>query len=245
MIKSLYPTFRHWSEKGSVWIWSDPHFDDPDCHLMSPNWPTPENQIHILRTYIHKNDTSICLGDVGNPEYIREIPGYKVLIMGNHDQSIEKYTPYFDEVYAGPLMIGEKILLSHEPIYGNDWCVNLHGHDHSPWVTGDSHHRNFAANVVGYMPISLGDLIKEGILSPITSIHRITIDNATRKAREKELDLYDMNWIHDDITWCSSECDNASCFRNPVNMRDKRSGRLHSYADFKGTGECPVLSEFY
>ena len=24
-----------------------------------------------------------------------------------------------------------KILLSHEPVYGLPWCLNIHGHDHS------------------------------------------------------------------------------------------------------------------
>ena len=41
----------------------------------------------------------------------------------------------------------------------------------------------------------------------------------------------------DDITWCSSKCKNTDCFRNPVNMRHKTG--LHSWADFKGNGECP------
>lgn len=30
MINSLYPKFRHWSEKGSIYLYSDPHFDDED-----------------------------------------------------------------------------------------------------------------------------------------------------------------------------------------------------------------------
>ena len=238
MIKSLYPTFQRWSEKGSVWLWSDPHFDDPDCKYMSPNWPTPEEHLQLLKKDIHKNDTSICLGDVGNPEYVKEIPGYKVLIMGNHDQSVEKYAPYFDEIYTGPVMIAEKIILSHEPV-DVPWAINLHGHDHSPLNTGDSHHINFAANVVGYVPISLGKLIKDGIMSRVTSIHRITIDKAAKK--KVSSDIFDMDWIHDDITWCSSDCDNRLCFRHPSNMRNK-SG-VHSYADFKDEGECPLESQ--
>lgn len=241
MIKSLYPSYQYWSQNGSVWIISDTHFNDPDCNFMSPNWPTPRKHIEIIKHYVHKNDTLIHLGDVGDPEWIKEIPGYKVLVLGNHDQSVSKYKDYFNEIYTGPLMIGEKILLSHEPIYGNDWCVNLHGHDHSPLNTGDSHHKNFAANVVGYIPISLGNLIKNGILSPITGIHRITIDNAIKKKKEKEIDIYDMNWVHDDITWCNSECRNTNCYRNLANRQSKE--RVFTVSDFKGTGECPIESE--
>lgn len=37
----------------------------------------------------------------------------------------------FDETYSGPVIIGEKLILSHEPIENCDWCMNIHGHDHS------------------------------------------------------------------------------------------------------------------
>ena len=98
MIKSLYPTFQRWSEKGSVWIISDTHFADPDSKLMSKNWPTPSEYIALLRQYVHKNDTVIHLGDVGDPKYMDDLPGYKVLIMGNHDSSASKLREHFDEV---------------------------------------------------------------------------------------------------------------------------------------------------
>ena len=89
----------------------------------------------------------------------------------------------FDEIYDDPLLIAEKILLSHEPVYGLPWCLNIHGHDHSnieSYKEGCKH-LNLAANVCDYTPVSLGKLIKGGILSDITSIHRITIDRATEK----------------------------------------------------------------
>ena len=54
----------------------------------------------------------------------------KVLILGNHDAK-GAYKNYFDEIYTGPLFIAEKILLSHEPVYGLPWCLNIHGHDHN------------------------------------------------------------------------------------------------------------------
>lgn len=38
MIPTLYEPFRHWSEKGSVYILSDLHFDDADCKFMSLDW---------------------------------------------------------------------------------------------------------------------------------------------------------------------------------------------------------------
>ena len=42
-----------------------------------------------------------------------------------------------------------------------------------------------AANVCGYTPVSLGKLIKDGILSDIDSIHRKTIDRASERKQRK------------------------------------------------------------
>lgn len=90
MIKTLYPIFQKWSEKGSVYIMSDTHFGDSDCKLMNPDWPVPEEYIKKINN-ISKNDTIIHLGDVGNPKWIAQIKGYKVLIMGNHDKGRSNY----------------------------------------------------------------------------------------------------------------------------------------------------------
>ena len=130
MIKTLYPIFQHWSEKGSVYIISDTHFDDEDRKFMGYDI-SEQDQIDVLKKYCHKNDTLIHLGDVGNPEYMNQLKCYKVLIMGNHDQSVKKFKPYFNEIYPGPLMISEKIILSHEPLKNTTFALNIHGHDHN------------------------------------------------------------------------------------------------------------------
>ena len=183
MISTLYEPFRHWSENGSVYILSDTHFDDDDCKLMDPNWIDPAEQVRILNSVIMKNDTFVCLGDVGKPEYVKQLRvRKKILLLGNHDRRGE-YTGMFDEIYAGPLFIADKILLSHEPVYGLPWCLNIHGHDHSnkELYKEGCKHLNLAANVCGYTPVNLGKLIKDGILSDIDSIHRLTIDHAIEK----------------------------------------------------------------
>ena len=191
MIESLYDSFKWWSEKGSVWIISDTHFEDSDSKLMDPNWINPEEQIKILNKYVHKNDTLIHLGDVGNPEWMKYIKGYKVLLMGNHDEGKTNFIPYFNEVYEGCLFIGKKLLLSHEPVIV-DYALNIHGHDHSGKAYPheeypDYHHINLAANIIDYTPVSLKDIIKNVGMSKIKSIHRKTIDKATEKKKEKEL----------------------------------------------------------
>lgn len=91
----------------------------------------------------------------------------------------------FDEVYTGPVMISEKLLLSHEPINMIPWAFNIHGHDHSRDVKNNLNHFNVCADVIGYEPINFNKWMKEGHLAPIVSIHRDTIDNATARAKKR------------------------------------------------------------
>ena len=183
MIKALYQPFQHWSDGGSVYILSDTHFADSDCKLMDPGWVSPEEQVEIINKTVAKGDTFVCLGDVGDPDYVRMIKARKkILLLGNHDRRI-LYKDLFDEIYTGPLFISDKILLSHEPVYGLTWCLNIHGHDHNnmeAYMDGCKH-LNLAANVCGYTPVNLGKLINGGILSDIDSIHRTTIDRAVER----------------------------------------------------------------
>lgn len=101
MIDCLYPCFKHWSDGGSIYIISDTHFDDSDCKLMDPNWPTAQEQIKILKKYIHKADTLIVLGDIGDPIYMAQLKCHKVLIKGNHDKGNTNYTAFLTRFMTG------------------------------------------------------------------------------------------------------------------------------------------------
>ena len=186
MLQTLYPIFRdRWSATGSVYLISDTHFLDPDCLLMDKHWISPEEHLNIIRQTAHKNDTLIHLGDVGDVSVLEQIPKHKrpymVLIMGNHDESASRFTSVFDEIYTGPLLIANKLLLSHEPIPGITWAYNIHGHDHDPAHTGDRFHRNLASNVVHWQMTNLKDVIQTGCLKQIKSLHRSTIDKASKQ----------------------------------------------------------------
>lgn len=230
MIAGLYEPFQRWAENGTVWLYSDPHFNDPDL----PRAITAEEQIKNINSKVGKNDTLIILGDVGDVNCVRRLRGHKVLIMGNHDQGRTNYecrnfytdlhvsefptradaqkhldclysgykheiylknygtikhdlwlclshNLLFNEIYEGPLMISEKIILSHEPI-DVPWAFNFHGHDHScPSKPG---HFNCCAEMINYTPVNLNQLIKQGIVASTPSIHRITINEATKRARK-------------------------------------------------------------
>ena len=171
MIKGLYKPFEHWGEN-TCWIISDTHFDDPDLIHPYPDRPTAADQVKLINSKVGKNDTLIILGDVGNVEWVRQLRGYKILVIGNHDAGASNYQKHiwtkkfdkreyqkhealdemkriypdcsytitdgfdfssclgyweiyadnclFDLVFTGPVLIGEKLILSHEPIENCD-----------------------------------------------------------------------------------------------------------------------------
>ena len=80
----------------------------------------------------------------------------------------------FDEIYSGPLIIGKKIILSHEKLNNIDWAFNIHGHIHDPHIPNDSNHFNVCGDARrNYEPINLHSLIKSGIMKEVEDIHTL------------------------------------------------------------------------
>ena len=179
-IQGLYKIFDHWHAEGTLFIFSDPHFGDSDLEMGIRNRPSPAEIVQRINAKCGRKDTLICLGDVGDVEYVKMLRAKrKILICGNHDAGHTNYerqvitqqffksqytkqqvldltkdlfpnckysidesdeivweitadNMLFDEVYEGPLMIAEKIILSHEPIVNcPPWMFNIHGHVHT------------------------------------------------------------------------------------------------------------------
>lgn len=185
MIKGLYRCFDHWHQNGAVWLMGDTHFGDEDLARYLRR-PSDEEIVQKINCCVGKKDTFVLLGDVGDPYWVKEIRGYKILIKGNHDLGASVYEPYFDEVYAGPLTIGERLILSHEPV-DVDWAANIHGHLHNCFSTGRPGQLNLCSDVVDYTPQNLNMIIKNGLLHDIPSIHRTTIDEATKRKQRKQV----------------------------------------------------------
>lgn len=229
-IAGLYKIFNHWHEQGTLWIYSDPHFNDPDLK-KGIDRPSADELVQKINSKVGRKDTIIILGDICDIEYVKKIRGYKVLIMGNHDAGRTNYerqvitqlfskdlytkeqvldlmkTMYpncrysieerkqldsffeasadnmlFDEVYEGPLMIGEKLILSHEPV-DVPWAFNIHGHDHVGHKR--KNHMNVCADVIGYVPVNMNQFMKSGAMAHVETIHRDTIDKATERKRKR------------------------------------------------------------
>jgi calcineurin-like phosphoesterase family protein len=180
MIKGIYDCFKHWYHGGSIWFYSDPHFADEEMTALRKNYIGDEEQVRSINSKIGKNDTLIILGDIGNPEFLKQIRGYKVLILGNHDKGASVYAPYVNEVYEGALTISDKIILTHEPV-DVPFMFNIHGHDHSNWHGKDKMHFNMCAEAINYTPVSFSQMIKSGTFKDVPNIHRLVIDKAIRK----------------------------------------------------------------
>ena len=125
-------------------------------------------------------------------EMQRIYPDCRYIISEEYNFENEKYVwvvkadnMLFDEVYEGPIMIGEKLILSHEPIKNCPWVFNLHGHIHDKRAKNDKYHFNCCLNAINYEPINFNKWMKEGHLAPVESLHRGTIDYATNRAKKR------------------------------------------------------------
>lgn len=185
MIAGLYDIFAHWHKQGTVWIYSDTHFNDKELGEGVAARPSAEEHLKLINSKVGKKDTLILLGDVGDIEIARRLKGYKILIAGNHDAGMSNYKDVFDEVYAGALIVGEKLILSHEPV-DVPWAFNIHGHVHSGEPMSDNQHFNVCGEARKcYEPVNLNQFMKAGFMAKIQTIHRDTIDKATKRARKR------------------------------------------------------------
>lgn len=185
MIQGLYDIFAHWHKQGTVWIYSDTHFNDKELGEGVAARPSAEEHLKLINSKVGKKDTLILLGDVGDIEIARRLKGYKILIAGNHDAGMSNYKDVFDEVYAGALIVGEKLILSHEPV-DVPWAFNIHGHVHSGEPMSDNQHFNVCGEARKcYEPVNLNQFMKAGFMAKVQTIHRDTIDKATKRARKR------------------------------------------------------------
>ena len=229
-IQGLYKIFDHWHQEGTLWIFSDPHFGDDDLTTGIRNRPSPAEIVQRINAKCGRKDTLICLGDVGDVEYVKLLRAKrKILICGNHDAGRTNYerqvitqqffknqytkeqvldltkalfpncrysidesdeivweitadNMLFDEVYEGPMMIAEKLILSHEPV-DVPWAYNIHGHDHQGHKR--KNHTNVCVDVTGYQPINMNQWMKSGAMAHVETIHRDTIDKATVRKQKR------------------------------------------------------------
>jgi calcineurin-like phosphoesterase family protein len=121
---------------------------------------------------VRNGDTIINLGDVSlklSKGYlatvIHRLPGYKILVMGNHDRKkpVRWWLDVgFNEVYPHPVVYEGKYILSHAVIdmFKGTGFINIHGHIHNN-ESGVANCVNVSVEKTGYKPVLLERLVSE------------------------------------------------------------------------------------
>lgn len=187
-LPQLYDVFRErWEPYSDIYLVSDTHFNDKELYVGTKRIERKDSDeyVKLINSKVGKKSILIHLGDVGDLEVMKKVRGYKVLIMGNHDTGATKYKEVFNEVYTGPIQIGEKLILSHEPLECS-WAFNIHGHIHSFTHKDDARHMCICPEVTRqFEPVNFNQLMKSGFMSKIQTIHKDTIDKATKRSRKR------------------------------------------------------------
>lgn len=119
-----------------------------------------------------------------------EYPDYYITTVDEDEASpfafwrVEMDNKLFDYIFEGPVLLGEKLILSHEPLMGIPWAMNIHGHDHAG-ATHDPYHRNICLDAEGYELCHLITELKSGLLAHIKSSKRCVIDRATERKKKR------------------------------------------------------------
>lgn len=155
----------------NVWVWSDVHFGHKNIIKYSDR-PFPdvetmdERLIENFNKYVHPNDVSIWVGDVGfyrpdlTKQLVRRCNGHKILVVGNHDMVKKRFPDIgFHEsylLYHMPLPEVD-LVFTHYPMTNLPKpIVNIHGHLHinSERIDSDQH-INVCCEFYDYRPLNL------------------------------------------------------------------------------------------
>lgn len=161
----------------NTYIWSDTHLGHTNIirYCNRPFMDTELMDKTILRNWretVKGEDTIIHLGDVcfkwsreRLQNVLANLPGHKILVMGNHDRShsIEWWREVgFHEVYPHPIIYRKWYILSHEEVFLNDKMpyINIHGHHHQHKFA-DACYRNVSVEQTNYLPVLFDSLLLE------------------------------------------------------------------------------------
>lgn len=129
---------------GDIYFGSDWHFSRfrKSTRSMKYDYVRSKDILHKYSKMIKDDDIFIYLGDlsyIGKKntrkineclEHIRQLPGKKIMIKGNHDESSDKnYRKLGFKLVTNTLRV-DNVIFTHIPhdIYGNE--INIHGHLH-------------------------------------------------------------------------------------------------------------------
>lgn len=162
-----------------IYFISDMHFGHSNI-IKYENRPfknIKEMDANIIKNWnsvVKKDDKVFVLGDVSfynkekTAEIIYSLNGYKVLVLGNHDNERSLHwwkSVGFDEVIKYSIIYNDFYILSHEPMYLNENMpyMNIHGHIHNLKYESKQFF-NVSVECIDYTPISF-EKIKDVVVS--------------------------------------------------------------------------------
>lgn len=159
----------------NYWVISDTHFDHDNILIIGSRPLNCDEMVLKNMERIRPNDVLIHLGDLclGRDQIWSERMSTfgikRWLVRGNHDNwSVGKYLKYGWDFVSDAIVLesfGYKILLSHKPIVGNWFDVNIHGHlhrgIHREAMLKDGKHFLFSLENLGYKPVSLEKILNQ------------------------------------------------------------------------------------
>lgn len=157
-----------------IWLISDAHLEHPAIvkfrDLITSVDDNTEQIVHHWRALVHKDDTVLCLGDMAwdrrGLAILKELPGRKVLIPGNHEYqtgvTIQDLVETYDRVRGGLVNYPGGFWLQHCPMHPDElWGkINIHGHMHRNAIQ-DARYVNVNVDFTGMKPVLFDD-IKSG-----------------------------------------------------------------------------------
>lgn len=153
-----------------IFFIADTHFSDTNILIYERNnfnniLEMNETIINNWNKIVSQTDVVYHLGDVGKPyNYFHHLNGTKILIKGNHDTlpNQDYIRQGFDEVIDYPIILEDFWILSHKPMYVNQYMpyVNIFGHVHNNPIYNKYSHKHFCVCVerINYTPISFGTI---------------------------------------------------------------------------------------
>lgn len=169
------PPIVHEEPDESTWIWSDLHLGhDFSIGVFSRPFDSARSADKAMHRAwsgcAAEGDTTLCLGDVTvdgclNAHHVvrwRQVPGSKVLVLGNHDVDPINEVKLLD-IRRTTLALAAPgdppLLLTHVPlIQVPHGAVNVHGHIHDKPAPTPNRHINVSVEQLGYTPANLKDV---------------------------------------------------------------------------------------
>ena len=160
-----------------IWVWSDHHFGHRNIIRFSdrPFNDLDEMREHMVLNYqenVRPEDICIFVGDIAflpddeANKILRRMPGYKILVIGNHDWNKKKVKKLdFDETHLIKHIWkdGMDFVFTHYPMNNlPEPFFVVHGHEHiSHQFTNTLQHFNVNVEFTGFKPKLFQDIVDQ------------------------------------------------------------------------------------